>query len=198
MLYNISDHCDETFFEGIKKIPRGCYATFDLKRSELEIKEWYDIRYDEKFTGKYEDAISIFRDLMENSVDIRLISDVPVGTCLSGGIDSSAIACLINRSMKIKTFSAVYDDFERDESKFISIVAEKTGMANYRIRPTPEKLQKDLLKIIELVGEPFPPPPYMPRIVCRNWPGRMASPWCWTVRAQTNFWRDITIFWVFI
>lgn len=58
--------------------------------------------------------------------------------------------------MKIKTFSAVYDDFERDESKFISIVAEKTGMANYRIRPTPEKLQKDLLKIIELVGEPFP------------------------------------------
>ena len=156
LLYNISDHSDETFFEGVKKIPRGCYATFDLKRSELEIKEWYDIRYDEKFTGKYEDAISIFRDLMENSVDIRLISDVPVGTCLSGGIDSSTIACLINRSMKIKTFSAVYDDFERDESKFISIVAEKTGMANYRVRPTPEKLQKNLLKIIELVGEPFP------------------------------------------
>ncbi len=156
LLYNISDHSDETFFEGIKKIPRGCYATFDLKRSELEIKEWYDIRYEEKFTGKYEDAISIFRDLMENSVDIRLISDVPVGTCLSGGIDSSTIACLINRSMKIKTFSAVYDDFERDESKFISIVSEKTGMANYRVRPTPEKLQKDLLKIIELVGEPFP------------------------------------------
>ena len=55
---------------------------------------------------------------MKDSVDIRLISDVPVGTCLSGGIDSSTIACLINRTMKVKTFSAVYEDFERDESKY--------------------------------------------------------------------------------
>lgn len=156
LLYNISDHTEETFFEGINKIPRGCYATFDLKRCELKIREWYNIKYKEKFTGTYQDAISILKDLMKDSVDIRLISDVPVGTCLSGGIDSSTIACLINQTMKVKTFSAVYQDFERDESKYISIVTEKTGMANYRTYPSPENLQKDLLKIIELIGEPFP------------------------------------------
>jgi len=158
LLYNITDHTEETFFEGIKKIPRGCYATFDLMRCELDIKKWYNIKYSLKFTGKYEEAISTFRELMVDSVDMRLISDVPVGTCLSGGIDSSAIACLINRSRKIKTFSAVYEGFERDESKYISIVSEKTGMANYRTQPTPERLQKDLLKIVRLIGEPFPSP----------------------------------------
>jgi len=156
LLYNVSDHTDETFFEGIMKIPKGCYATFDLMRCELEIKEWYNIKYKERFAGTYEEAISTFRDLMEDSVDIRLISDVPVGTCLSGGIDSSSIACLINRKMKIKTFSAVYNGYERDESRYISIVAEKTGMANYRIHPTAEKLSEDLFKIIKLIGEPFP------------------------------------------
>lgn len=156
LLYNITDHTEETFFEGIKKIPRGCYATFDLMQCELDIKNWYNIKHDLKFTGTYEEAISTFRDLMEDSVDIRLISDVPVGTCLSGGIDSSAIACLIDRSRKIKTFSAVYEGFERDESKYISIVSEKTGMENYRTQPTPERLQKDLLKIVKLIGEPFP------------------------------------------
>lgn len=156
LLYNVSDHTDETFFGGIKKIPKGCYATFDLMRCELEIKEWYNIKYKERFAGTYEEAISTFRDLMVDSVDIRLISDVPVGTCLSGGIDSSSIACLINRKMKIKTFSAVYNGYERDESRYISIVAEKTGMANYRVHPTAEKLREDLFKIIKLIGEPFP------------------------------------------
>jgi len=156
LLYNITDHTEETFFEGIKKIPRGCYATFDLKRCEMDIKEWYNIKYSLKFAGTYEKAISKFRDLMMDSVNIRLISDVPVGTCLSGGIDSSTIACLIGRSRKIKTFSAVYEGFERDESKYISIVSEKMGMENYRAQPTPERLKKDLLKIVKLIGEPFP------------------------------------------
>ncbi len=156
LLYNITDHTEETFFEGIKKVPSGCYATFDLMRCELKIKKWYDVEYKEKFTGTYEEAVSTFRELMEDSVNIRLISDVPVGTCLSGGIDSSAIACLIDKSRMLKTFSAVYEGFERDESKYISIVSEKTGMENYRIQPTPERLQKDLLKIVKLIGEPFP------------------------------------------
>ena len=158
LLYNISDHTEETFFKGIKKIPRGCYATFDLISCELDIKKWYNVKYSLKFTGTYEEAISTFKELMMDSVDIRLISDVPVGTCLSGGIDSSAIACLIDRSRKIKTFSAVYEGFERDESKYISIVSEKTGMENYRTQPTPERLKKDLLKIVKLIGEPFPSP----------------------------------------
>lgn len=156
LLYNITDHTEETFFEGIMKIPRGCYATFDLTQCELDIKKWYNIKYEEKFAGTYEEAISTFKDLIEDSVNIRLISDVPVGTCLSGGIDSSTIACLIDKSMKIKTFSAVYEGFERDESKYISIVAERTGMENYRTQPTPERLQKDLLRIVKLIAEPFP------------------------------------------
>lgn len=156
LLYNIVDHTDETFFQGINKIPKGCYATFDLMRCELEIREWYDVKYEERFKGTYEDAVSILRDLMVDSVNLRLISDVPVGTCLSGGIDSSAIACLINREMKVKTFSAVYDGYERDESKYITIVAEKTGMENFKTRPSPEHLRKDLMKIIALIGEPFP------------------------------------------
>ena len=198
LLYNITDHTEETFFEGIMKIPRGCYATFDLTQCELDIKEWYNIEYEEKFAGTYEEAISTFKDLIEDSVNIRLISDVPVGTCLSGGIDSSTIACLIDKSMKIKTFSAVYEGFERDESKYISIVAERTGMENYRTQPTPERLQKDLLRIVKLIAEPFP----SASIYAQNCVQELAKgngvTVVLTARGRMSSWLDITIFWVFI
>ncbi|MDM7935700.1 MAG: asparagine synthase C-terminal domain-containing protein, partial [Methanothrix sp.] len=88
---------------------------------------------------------------------------VPVGTCLSGGIDSSAIACLINdtKRAEIKTFSAVFPGFSQDEAKYIDLVAEKTGMSNFKVKPTASSLVQDLEGFISRIGEPVPSPsPY--------------------------------------
>jgi asparagine synthase (glutamine-hydrolysing) len=100
---------------------------------------------------------------MIKSVNRRLISDVPVGTCLSGGIDSSSIACMINKSKRteIKTFSAVFPGFQKDESKYINIVSSKTKMKNYKIRPSAVGIKNELFDYIQGVGEPVPSPsPY--------------------------------------
>ena len=163
LLYNITDHTNETFFTDIYKIPKGHYAIFDLDTHKLELKEWWRIKFDERYKGTYLQAVNALRRLLADSVSLRLISDVPVGTCLSGGIDSSSIACLINNAKKseIKTFSAVFAGFSRDESKYIDLVVNKTGISNFKVNPTSSGLRKDLVAFISAIGEPVgTPSPY--------------------------------------
>ena len=113
LLYNITDHTNETFFTNIYKLPKGQFAVFDIKTRKLEFKEWWRIEYEERYKGTYSQAVDYLKQLLTDSVNIRLVSDVPVGTCLSGGIDSTSIACLINdkKSAEINTFSAVFPGF---------------------------------------------------------------------------------------
>ncbi|MFH0861092.1 MAG: asparagine synthase (glutamine-hydrolyzing) [Candidatus Altiarchaeota archaeon] len=163
LLYDITDHTDETFFEGIRIFPKGHCATFNLNANKLKIKKWWVNDFSRKSNIEYNTAVNEFRELLRDSVNIRLISDVPVGTCLSGGIDSSAIACLINDSKKteITTFSAVFPGFSRDESHYMDTVCGVTGMKNERTYPTAETIRDDLFEFVKAHGEPVPgPAPY--------------------------------------
>ena len=163
LLYNNMDHTNETFFTNIMKFPKGYYAIFNIRENKLKWYNWWENTFTGDYTGNYNEAVKELRELMIKSVNRRLLSDVPVGTCLSGGIDSSSIACLINKSKrsKIKTFSVVFPGFLFDESKYINIVSSKTGMKNYKIIPTAEDIKKDLFDFINAIGEPVPgPSPY--------------------------------------
>lgn len=106
----------------------------------MTVQSYWDIEPEEiHFAGK-DDYSDRFYELLEDSIRLRLRSDVPIGSCLSGGLDSSSIVCLANRLMfdrqmidpklvgkKQKTFSSCYENPIYDERNFIEKVIRKTG-----------------------------------------------------------------------
>jgi asparagine synthase (glutamine-hydrolysing) len=95
----------DTLFDGIEHLPPGHHLTFD--RKGLRIERWWDVDFRERFRGTYEDAAVRVRELVRESVRLRLMADVPLGALLSGGVDSSIVvanmASLMNRP--VDTFS---------------------------------------------------------------------------------------------
>lgn len=162
------NHSEETFFEGILALKPGHFLT--LKNKELKIEEYWNINQTEaKVPEKVEDQVREFRELFFDAVRLRLRSDVPIGTCLSGGLDSSAIVVVINKLMKEegaieqvgewqKTFSAVYKDKDAlyaDESEYIKAVNEATGAKGFFTYPTGEDLANELTPLCVSQDEPF-------------------------------------------
>ncbi len=117
------DHTPETFFEGVYQLPAGHSLSIAQGESGPQVRRWWDL---EPATGRALDvrgATEEFRALFTDAVRIRLRSDVPVGTCLSGGLDSSAIvvtaAAVLPHPMR--TFSVAYDEGSAyDERRWIA------------------------------------------------------------------------------
>jgi asparagine synthase (glutamine-hydrolysing) len=160
LLYNITDHTDETFFENVRVFPSGHYATVDLDDGQPSFTQWWSTRFTGDFDGTYEEARDTLRAKLIESTNRRLLSDVPVGTCLSGGIDSSSIACMIDESEQevIETFSAVFPDHPLDESEYIDTVSRETGMQNHKTAPTGGDLSARLSEFVRNLEEPVPSP----------------------------------------
>ena len=148
------DHTEETFFSGIKQLPSAHYLI--IKDNNLEIRKYWELN---KNIGrdsykKTEEYAGRFRELFIDSVRLRLRADVPVGTCLSGGLDSSSIICVANNLLQ-QSFSAVYEEEKYDERKFIDEVVEKTNIQSHYTFPKGEDLLEDLDKLIWHQEEPF-------------------------------------------
>jgi asparagine synthase (glutamine-hydrolysing) len=156
-----------TFFEGIRALPPAHWIT--IRGGRLDLHRYYSLAVSEpKGTPKAEDAVTGYRELFNDAVRIRLRSDVPVGTCLSGGLDSSSIVCVINRIMaedgiaaeqvgsRQKTFSAVYQRPGRyNETEHIETVLRATGAERNFTVPSAESLAADLRRLVWHQDEPF-------------------------------------------
>ncbi|PCJ57047.1 MAG: asparagine synthase (glutamine-hydrolyzing) [Planctomycetota bacterium] len=151
---------DNTFFKEIKKIPCGSYAIIDQDLNII-INKWYDIN--ETISAQpivpAAEAEEAFKNLLIDSVKLRLIADVPVGTALSGGLDSSAIVASIHKLLpnpeNINTFSSIFDEPEANEQPFIKSLIDKLNVKNKSITPTPEMLMEDIDDLIYCQEEPF-------------------------------------------
>jgi len=171
LAYGLIDHTDETFFEGVKQLPAAHYLI--LEDSNLRINRYWDIDPNNKLDlGTDEHAhhkyVKGFGDLFEDSIRLHLRSDVTIGSCLSGGLDSSAIVCVANKLLfsdhvvpteligaKQKTFSSCFDDPRFDERKHIeSILSATSAEANYTF-PSAQDLLQELPKLIWHQDEPF-------------------------------------------
>lgn len=156
LVFNRTDQTESTFFKDIKKLQHG--HKIRIKNGNVEILRWYDLR---KETAKAEGFKNSeeFRDYLSSSVDLRLRSDVPVGVCLSGGLDSSSIASVILKTEKneeLKTFSAVYNKGQTgDESEFIN---EFQPLVKNMFFTMPEAgdLASDLHRFVRIHAEPIP------------------------------------------
>lgn len=150
----------ETFYNNISKLEPAHYLILDEKLNLVK-KRYWDVdlkKIDRSITE--EQAIDSFRSMFENSTRLRLRSDVPVGSSLSGGLDSSTIVCLIdkiNADSKIvqKTFSARFKDFAKDEGKYMEMVANRTKVEPHYTWPDENDLINDLDKLFYHQEEPF-------------------------------------------
>lgn len=151
----------ETFFEGIVKLPAAHY--FFVSPSDVRpqpIGYWdIDYRRVNREIGERE-AVEEFRRLFETSVSRRLRADVPVGSSLSGGLDSSLIVCTIDRlnaekQIRQSTFSARFPDYAKDEGKYMQAVIERTNVEPHFVFPDDKGLFDDLDRLFYHQEEPF-------------------------------------------
>ncbi len=148
LAYN-SSIAPNTIYEGIYKLPAGCYY-------DGEIKRWYDFKRMENGKWKMENAIEELEELLINSIQKRMQGDVEIGSLLSGGIDSSLIASIISQNRKIKTFSIGYAGFENyDERKYAKIVANHINSEHYEINYTKEDFFNHFEKVLKDMDEPI-------------------------------------------
>jgi len=154
LTFNRTDHSEGTFFRGVRRLPAGCLMR--VRGGEVTVRRWYDLR---AHLGRAFSSPQEFRDCLADSVSLRLRSDVPVGVCLSGGLDSSSLVALLLRSHgleKLSTFSAVYPPGDpADESAFIREF-EGSGLDMHFTTPTAETLLADLDRFVAGHAEPIP------------------------------------------
>jgi asparagine synthase (glutamine-hydrolysing) len=159
--YQEQDGLEETTYAGIRRLLPGRYCRLQWRsgRLQLSVRRYWDIDLDRVESVAPEAAAARFRELFEDSIRLRLRSDVPVGTSLSGGIDSSAVVCTIRRLGAAggqKTFSARMEVPELDEGPYIASVLEATGIEGHQVIPTAGELEEVFPSLCYHLEEPFP------------------------------------------
>jgi len=152
-------HRSETFFERIWKLPPGSYLVYDLTDHSLSIRGWYELQLSslESVSMNKRERAERVREVLTDSTRLRLVADVPVGSLLSGGLDSTSIVCLRRQLMpegEIKTFSSLFVGTGLDESGYISEVVNFAGLESYTTVPTEENLLDDLSDLVLTQEEP--------------------------------------------
>ena len=124
-----------SIYEGINKLPAAHHLT--LEDGRVEVKRYWQLSYKlREPVPAVSEAASQLRDLLEDSVRMRLVSDVPLGVLLSGGIDSSMVTALAVRasSETVKTFSIAFAEGSFDESQYARRVAQYLGTDHHEER----------------------------------------------------------------
>ncbi len=159
LVFNFIDHTENTFFKNITKVQAG--HMFTIKDNSFTLSRWYDLPengYMENTKNLYSD----FYDLLYDSIRLRLRSDVEVGSCLSGGLDSSAIVCIMHEILHNegkpemqKTYTACYDDPLIDERPFVEEVIKQTNSTKYYLFPDVNGFRNDIDKMTYHQDEPY-------------------------------------------
>jgi asparagine synthase (glutamine-hydrolysing) len=125
-------------FRNIKKLPPGHYLTFS--DDGVKIRRYWDFRFEPDRARREDDYLAQLRELLDESVRLRLISDVPLGAFLSGGIDSSTVVAIMARHMgqPVKTFSIGFHEDSYNELKYARLTAQKFGTDHHEFFVTPD------------------------------------------------------------
>ena len=140
---------EQTYFKEIKALAPA--HSILIKDEKIAINKYWDIDLNRKINFASEkEYIEVFREKFFLSISRRLRSDVPFGSCLSGGIDSSSIVSAISNieSNAFTTLSARFNDEAKDEGKWIKEVVNKTGVRNTEVYPDPKKLLDEISELL--------------------------------------------------
>jgi len=166
LVCGLTDHTNRTFFNGVEKLRPGHLMRVDVATGQVEIAQYYSLAPrstpvdDESATGS-------LRDLIDDATRLRLRSDVRVGTCLSGGLDSSTVATLAARRQALSSnepfvaITAVSEQTTNNEEEYAAEVARKSGLNWLRTKPRYEEFASTAETLLEVQEEPFAGPSIM-------------------------------------
>jgi len=156
------NYSEKTFFSGVFELRPGHYMRYNVITHEMTIHKWYDLRGSiKKVKDTEHEAMENVRKLLSDSINLRMRADVKVGSCLSGGVDSSSIVSIINRNKLASddfiTITSCYADEKYDEQKFSDEVSRQTGFRSVKVYPQLDELidAGDLDKMIYHHDQPF-------------------------------------------
>lgn len=159
--HGLFDHNDATFFQGVRQVPAAAYTIID-GGAITDTKYWTP-----QLSEDGDPDPAAFRAVFERAVERRLVADVPVGICLSGGLDSSSICTVMARLLRdhvpdavslgdrLKTFSAFFPGDPIDESAYIETVLETTGADSSVVEPTDQDFIRELEAWVWHMEEPM-------------------------------------------
>ncbi len=159
--YGLFDHNDATFFKGVRQVPAAAYTVID-DGGVTDTRYWTP-----QLSEDGDPDPAVFRAVFERAVERRLVADVPVGICLSGGLDSSSICTVMARLLRehapdavslgdhLKTFSAFFPGDAIDESAYIKTVLDKTGADSSVVEPTDQDFIRELEAWVWHMEEPM-------------------------------------------
>lgn len=172
LTYRIHDDARDTFFKGVQRLLPGEYM--EIQNGQYDIKKYTSLRKELETSSNDsskkdidQQDIETFRSLLTKSIQDRLVSEVPVGTCLSGGLDSSTVVATANQLLndkkdntqslgsKQRTYSAVFPGSVNDETHYIDdLLKDKDSIISEKIYPKPETFFEDLNDFIYYQEEP--------------------------------------------
>lgn len=162
--YDYLTHADydsesDTFIKGINHLMPGHYIEINLLTSQrVKQQSWWTPNIHKTSNLTFPQAAELVRDQFLHNIRLHLRSDVPLGSALSGGVDSSAVVCAIRHiepDIPIHTFSYIAPQKEISEEKWVDCVNQYVGAIPHKVTATSEDLKRDLGSMIASQGEPF-------------------------------------------
>ncbi len=144
-----------SIYKGISKLPAAHFLT--VEKGEIRTRRYWNLTWEKKETKSLESSAEELRELLADAVRMRLVSDVPLGILLSGGVDSSTVAAFATQfsSEKVKTFSIGFEEDSFDESKFARQVATHLNTEHYEEKLSVEKAADLISEIGTWLDEPM-------------------------------------------
>ena len=151
-----------TPYQGVFKLPAAHRMVWE--KGQLQVESYWDLNYNTKIAGAEEDLIGELRHRVREAVQIRMISDVPLGAHLSGGIDSSIVVAMMaeSSSSPVKTFTIGFEEESFSEIAYARAVAQRYETDHHEFILTYGDIPATIEKLLEHFGEPFADPSLLP------------------------------------
>src|SRR5215471_20644266 len=156
--YGMTDFGSQTLLLPVQQLPAAHYLEWSLDRGQSEPRSYWSLEPGEELDISFDEAARRVRELFLRSIELHLRADVPLGSALSGGIDSSSIVMAIRHldsNADIHAFSFIPEDNAISEERWIDIVAREAKVHLHAVRATANDLVAELDTMMHFHDEPF-------------------------------------------
>jgi asparagine synthase (glutamine-hydrolysing) len=160
----------QTILRGVGKLEPGTMLTWD-PTGRLDLERYWALDFEPKHRLSYAEALSEFDERSREAVRARLVSDVPLGVFLSGGVDSSFVLAqmVAAGAGDVQTFAIGFPESRYDERGYARVIAERLGSDHHEAVVEPTDLVQMLPELVHHYGEPFADPSMVPTFYLARW-----------------------------